>query len=236
MIRALIIDDEIHARNELEKLLGATGAFSIVGQCANAVEGVKAINRLRPQVVFLDIQMPVIDGFEMLGMIDREIMPHVVFITAYDEYAVRAFEEKTLDYLLKPVAAERLSVTVEKVREHLQKREHPAYPTPELTRIPCVKGGNIKLIPSDAVEYAVCSPAGVHVYVAGEPYFTDLTLKAIEERTSLERCHRKYLVNLGAIEEIMLQEGGGAELRTRSGATVPVSRRLLREFKRTVGL
>lgn len=236
MIRALIIDDEVHARRELESLLQQTGAFEIVGQCANAVEGVKAINRERPAVVFLDIQMPVIDGFEMLSMIDRELMPQVVFVTAYDDYAIRAFEEKTLDYLLKPVSAERLAKTVEKLQEQLRRNSAPDYPTPELTRIPCLKAGNIKLVATGLVEYAVAEAAGVYVIAEGEAFFTDLTLKALEERTPLVRCHRKALVNLAAIDQLCPQEGGGAELRTRSGKVIPVSRRLLKELKLRLGL
>ncbi len=141
MIRTLIIDDEPNARRELEKLLNKTGRFNIVGQCGNAVEGVKAINKERPDVIFLDIQMPVIGGFEMLSMIDREIMPQVVFVTAYDEFAIRAFEEKTLDYLLKPVRLERLEMTLEKLQQQIQTEVHPEYETERLTRIPCVKGG-----------------------------------------------------------------------------------------------
>ncbi len=236
MIRALIVDDELHARRELEKLLEQTGAFEIVGRCANAVEGVKAINRERPDVVFLDIQMPVIGGFEMLSMIDRAIMPHVVFVTAYDEFAIRAFEEKTLDYLLKPVRAERLEKTVEKVREHLRRQAAPDYETAPLTRIPCIKGGNIKLLAPDAVEYAISEPSGVHVVVGGEAFYTDLTLKALEERSALVRCHRKCLVNLDCIDQICLHEGGCAEIRTTGGHTIPVSRRHLKDLKKLVGI
>ncbi|BCR03229.1 putative response regulatory protein [Desulfuromonas versatilis] len=236
MIRALIVDDELHARKELAKLLEKTGQFELVGQCANAVEAVKAINSQRPDVVFLDIQMPVIDGFEMLSMIDREIMPHVVFVTAYDEYAIRAFEEKTLDYLLKPVHPERLAKTVEKLLEHLISDTTRDYDTAPLTRIPCIKGGNIKLIPAEVVEYAYSDPSGVHVVVAGEAFFTDLTLKALEERTALLRCHRQALVNIDAIDQVSLQEGGGAEIRTHGGQTIPVSRRNLREFKKALGI
>lgn len=102
MIRALIVADEPHAREELQALLAETGTIEVVGCSANALEGIKAINRLRPKVVFLDIHMPMINGLETLAIINQEFMPHVVFITAYDEYSLKAFEEKALDYLLKP--------------------------------------------------------------------------------------------------------------------------------------
>jgi len=236
MIRAIIIDDEPHARRELEKLLGQIGQFEIVGQCGNAVEGVKLINKLRPEVIFLDIQMPVIGGFEMLSMIDDDIMPHVVFVTAYDEFAVRAFEEKTLDYLLKPLRLERLEKTVEKLKEHLRSHKIPDYETEPLTRIPCVKGGNIKLVAPETVEYAFTDQTGVHLLVAGELFNTDLTLKALEERTPLLRCHRQCLVNIHQVDQIIPGEGGCADIKTASGRTVPVSRRHLKNIKRLVGI
>ncbi len=236
MIKAIIIDDEPHARRELEKLLGQTGEFDLVGQCGNAVEGVKLINQLRPEVIFLDIQMPVIGGFEMLSMIDAEIMPHVVFVTAYDEFAVLAFEEKTLDYLLKPLRLDRLQKTVEKLREHLHSHTASDYTTEPLTRIPCVKSGNIKLIAPEMVEYAFTDQSGVHLLVGGEQFNTDLTLKVLEERTSLLRCHRQCLVNIHQVDQIIPGESGCADIKTTSGRTVPVSRRHLKNIKKLVGI
>jgi two-component system LytT family response regulator len=116
MIRALIVDDELHAREELAVLLQETGIFDIIGSCGNAIEAIKIINREKPAVLFLDIDMPVLSGFDLLGMMDAELMPYVVFVTAYDEFALKAFEEKTLDYILKPVGPERLARTVEKLK------------------------------------------------------------------------------------------------------------------------
>ncbi len=236
MIRALIIDDEPNARRELEKLLVKTGQFELIGECGNAVEGVKMINRQRPEVIFLDIQMPVIGGFEMLSMIDRDIMPHVVFVTAYDEFAVRAFEEKTLDYLLKPVRLERLEKTVEKLHEHLRTHIVPDYETEPLTRIPCIKGGNIKLIAPEAVEYAYTDQSGVHLVVGGELFNTDLTLKVLEERTELLRCHRQCLVNIRQVDQIIPRDSACADIKTSSGQIIPVSRRYLKNLKKMVGI
>lgn len=235
MIRALIIDDEPNARRELEKLLNKTGRFEIIGQCGNAVEGVKLINRERPDVIFLDIQMPVIGGFELLSMIDREIMPLVVFVTAYDAFAIRAFEEKTLDYLLKPVRLERLERTLEKLEDQLRAETAPEYETEPLTRIPCIKGGNIKLLAPDAVEYAFTDQSGVHLMVEGEVFNTDLTLKALEERTELIRCHRQCLINIHKVDQIIPGESGTADIKTVNGYMVPVSRRHLKDLKRLVG-
>lgn len=231
MIRALIVDDEMHAREELRLLLVETGEVEVVGSCANALEAVKAINRLRPQVLFLDIQMPLIGGFELLSMIDEEIMPHVVFVTAYDEYALKAFEEKTLDYLLKPVAAERLKKSLEKLRTVLRSGAPGAYETVSLSRIPCASANRIKLVEPQSVEYVHSDLSGVHVVTSQGSLFTELTLKVLEDRTDLLRCHRQFLVNLDQVDEILLLESGLAEIRTKSGQSLPISRRYLKRLK-----
>jgi two-component system LytT family response regulator len=236
VIRALIVDDEMHAREELRLLLEETGEVEVVGSCANALEAVKAINRQRPQVLFLDIQMPVIGGFELLSMIDEEVMPHVVFVTAYDEYALKAFEEKTLDYLLKPVTPERLKKSVEKLRSALSSGAPAAYETVRLNRIPCVSANRIKLVEPQAVEYVRSELSGVHVVTPQGSFYTELTLKVLEDRTDLLRCHRQYLVNLDQVDEILLIESGLAEIRTKSGQTLPVSRRYLKILKERLNL
>ncbi len=146
MMRALIVDDEVHAREELQTLLEETGEVHIVDSCPNAFEAHKAVKSKRPDVLFLDIQMPILSGFELLSMIDEEVMPVVIFVTAYDEYAVKAFEESALDYLLKPIEKLRLAKTVHKLKRMLGEGTRPAYEGPEIKRIPCVSSNRIKLI------------------------------------------------------------------------------------------
>ena len=163
MMRALIVDDEVHAREELQALLEETGEFHIVGNCANAFEALKAIKRDRPEVLFLDIQMPILSGFELVSMIDEEVMPIVIFVTAYDEYAVKAFEENALDYLLKPLEKQRLAKTVHKLKRMLGEGTRPAYEGPEIKRIPCVSSNRIKLIDISDVDYVRSDIAGVYV-------------------------------------------------------------------------
>jgi two-component system LytT family response regulator len=232
MIRALIVDDELHAREEMAALLAETGAIEVVGSCGNGLDALKLINRLRPEVLFLDIQMPVVDGFELLNMVAGEIMPHVVFVTAYDQYSLKAFEEKTLDYLLKPVDAERLAKTIAKLRQTIGEHRRPIYQTEEIRRIPCLLGNRIKLIDLAEVEYIATTVAGVHAATADAEYFTEVTLKVLEERTRLVRCHKQYLVNLDRIGEIVLLEAGLARIVTRAGRKIPVSRRYLKLIKK----
>jgi two-component system, LytTR family, response regulator len=227
VIRALIVDDEPHARAELESLLDETGAFEVIGRCANAVEAIQAIRRDRPAVVFLDIQMPAISGFELLSMIDDAELPEVVFVTAHDDHAVRAFEERALDYLLKPVGRERLAKTVERLRRpHRPAPAEAGYPRGAIRRIPCLALRAIKLVDVPEVEFVRSSEAGVYVVTAKLEVFTELTLKVLEERAGLVRCHKQFLVNIDQVDEISLDEGL-AVIRTRSGKSVPVSRRHL---------
>jgi len=232
MIRALIVDDEPHAREELEALLTETGAIEVVGSSANALEGIKAINTLRPEVLFLDIHMPMINGFEMLAMVNQEVMPHVVFTTAYDEYSLKAFEEKTLDYLLKPVEPERLTKTIGKLQELLRSSSPaPAYKVDLIRRIPCLVGQRVRLICLRDVEYISSGVAGTQVHTADEHFYTEITLKALEERAGLHRCHKQYLVNVECIQEIVFLTNGSAEILTLSNHKIPVSRRYLKNLK-----
>ena len=232
MLSALIIDDEAPSREELKALLSSANDIEIVGECANAIEGLAAIHRLRPDVVFLDIQMPRISGLEMVGMIEPSALPHVVFVTAFDEHALKAFEEHATDYLLKPIEPERLARTLDWLRSGARPKAS-AFPGADsrLNQIPCIARNRIYLISLDEVEFVHTDQTGVHVVSQDRTGLTELTLKLLQERSALVRCHRQYLINLEKISEIELLENGSAEAITRSGKKVPVSRRHLREIK-----
>ncbi len=232
MLTALIVDDETPSREELKALLTSAPDVEIVGECANAIEGLSAVHRLRPDVLFLDIQMPRVSGLEMVGMIEASALPHIVFVTAYDEHALKAFEEHATDYLLKPIDPQRLERTLDWLRS---RGTNPPPPPPGsgsvLQQIPCLARNRIQLIPLDEVEYIHTDISGNRVVAGDRQGMTELTLKLLQERTALIRCHRQYLVNLTRIEEIQLLENGSAEIVMRSGQRVPVSRRHLREIK-----
>jgi len=236
MMRALIVDDEPLARSELERLLGETQQFEIVGRCANAVEALHAIREARPDVLFLDVQMPGVSGLELLGMIDDDLKPDVVFVSAHEEFALQAFEESALDYLLKPVERERLAKTVERLRQRRSEGARPSYTAPAITRIPCLAGRSIKLVPIQEVEFVKSSEAGVYVVSPQGEFFTELTLSVLEARAGLLRCHKQYLVNIDRIDEISLSENSLAVIKTRSGGAVPVSRRHLARVRAALGL
>lgn len=233
MLRTLIVDDEFHAREELGALLQETGEFVVTGKCANALDALKAIKKEKPDVVFLDVKMPVIDGFEFLGMIEEEIMPQVVFVTAYDSYALQAFDENAIDYLLKPVEKERLTKTIHKLRKNIDDGNRPAsyYSDEEIKRVPCVMCNRIKLIPVSDIEYVRSSQSGVYVVCPAGEFYTELTLKVFEARTHLFRCHKQYLVNLNQVDEIVFHESSQAEIKMKTSKWVPVSRRHLKRLK-----
>jgi two-component system LytT family response regulator len=232
MLTALIIDDEAPSRDELRALLGAHADIEVLGECANALEGIAQIHRLRPDVVFLDIQMPRVSGLEMVGMIEPAALPRIVFVTAYDEHALKAFEEHAADYLLKPIDPQRLAKSLQWLRAGARPASSSAVsPLPVLRHVPCASLSRISLLGLDDIEYVYTDLSGVHVVCDKRQGITELTLKTLQERTPLLRCHRQYLVNIDQIAEIEMQDNGSAEIVTRSARRVPVSRRYLRELK-----
>ncbi|EGA66303.1 two-component system response regulator BtsR [Vibrio brasiliensis] len=237
MLSALVIDDELFAREELTELLEETGHIHVIEQASNAIEGLKKINQLKPDVVFLDIQMPQITGIELLAMLDPETMPKVVFVTAYDEFAVQAFEDNAFDYLLKPVDIQRLEKTVNRLlkSQQISKEQVAAITPPCLDQVPCIGLNRIVIIPTKDVEFAYSDISGVHVQTHEQKATSQLTLKILEEKTNLVRCHRQFLVNISAIKEIKLLENGLAEIITVSDHPLPVSRRYLKTLKEMLG-
>jgi two-component system LytT family response regulator len=237
-MKVLIVDDEAPAREELRGLLAAEADVEIVSEAANAIEAIAAINRISPEVVFLDIQMPRVSGLEMLTMLDPLHMPRMVFVTAHDEYAVRAFEENAFDYLLKPIDPARLQKTLQRLRRDRGAQElAPLTRANPLSQIPCLGQNRIYLVQLGQVEFISSTPAGVYVIDQDrQQRFTELTLRTLEERTSLMRCHRQFLVNPERIKEIHLSDNGLAEIQTLSGQMVPVSRRFLGALKEHLGI
>ena len=239
MIKVLIVDDEPLARENLRILLQEQSDIEIVGECSNAVEAIGAVHKLRPDVLFLDIQMPRISGLEMVGMLDPEHRPYIVFLTAFDEYAVKAFEEHAFDYLLKPIEETRLEKTLIRLRQERTKQDVSLLPEnqQEVKFIPCSGHSRIYLLQMDDVAFISSRMSGVYVTSSdGKEGFTELTLRTLESRTPLLRCHRQYLVNMAQLQEIRLEDNGQAELILRNGLTVPVSRRYLKSLKEAIGL
>jgi two-component system LytT family response regulator len=189
-------------------------------------------------VVFLDIQMPLISGLEMLAMLDPARMPRIVFLTAYDEYAVQAFEEHAFDYLVKPTDPARLEKTLDRLRkDHAPQDLNVLAVNSPLRQIPCAGLNSIVLMKLDEIEFVASRLGGIYIVGAdGQERFTELTLRTLEEKTPLFRCHRQHLVNTERIKEIHFVENGLAEVRTRAGQTVPVSRHFLGPLMSRLGI
>lgn len=238
-LRVVIVDDEPLARENLRIMLQDESDIEIVGECANAIEATGAVHRLRPDVLFLDIQMPRISGLEMVGMLDSEHRPHIVFLTAWDNYALQAFDASAFDYLLKPVATDRLQQTLARLRQQRGRQDFSQLTEsqPPLKFIPCSGHSRIYLLQMDEVAFVSSRLSGVYVSNhEGKEGLTELTLRTLEQRTPLLRCHRQYLVNMAHLKEIRLEDNGQAELLLRNGLTVPVSRRYLKPLKERLGL
>jgi two-component system LytT family response regulator len=242
MQKAIIIDDERLARNELKKLLLEFPEIEVIEEATNAKEGIEKIETLNPDLIFLDIQMPGMTGFDMLQELDR--MPYVIFTTAYDEYALKAFEVNALDYLMKPIEPKRLADALQKLIQADEKElaAQQAFNRGLLTesdqvfvkdgeRCWFVKLSEVRLFESVG-NYA-------KVYFASNKPLILKSLNALEERLDEKiffRANRKQIVNLRMIEKIEPYFNGGLLLDLQGGEKVEVSRRQAVKFKEMMSL
>ena len=230
MIRAVIVDDEPLARDMLREYLSADEEFEIVAECANGFEAVKAVSVHDPDVLFLDIQMPKLDGFEVLSLLDKS--PAVVFVTAHDEYALRAFEVHALDYLLKPYSEERFRAVLQRVKG----RERSAtvgslassLRSKPLQRV-VVRGddGTIDVIPAARIDYVEADDDAIAIVTAGRKLRKQQPIGEIASELDPDRfvrIHRSYLLNIDRIEKIELYAKDSRVVILRDGSRLPVSR------------
>ncbi len=232
MIRTVIVDDEPPAREILREFLGDEDDVEIVAECSNGFEAVKEIAQHDPDLLLLDIQMPKLDGFEVLSLVDRS--PLVVFVTAHDEYAVRAFEVHALDYLLKPFSEERFREVMQRVREQLRRPRAAAAPLGEALRAKplqriVVKGedGSIHVVPVSRVDYVEAADDAIFIVTGGARLRKQQAigdLGADLDRDRFVRIHRSYLLNIERIEKIELYAKDSRIAILRDGTKLPVSR------------
>jgi two-component system, LytTR family, response regulator len=234
-IRAIVVDDEDLARQILREYLSQEEDVEIVAECNNGFDAVKAIAEWKPDLAFLDVQMPKLDGFEVLELVDADLA--VVFVTAYDQYAMKAFEAAAVDYLLKPFDAGRLRAALEKARRRLGERV-PRPPAAELRqaarppgqwpeRIVVKDGARVHIIPIAQLEYAEAQDDYVALYSGGRSYLKQQTISSLEESldpAKFIRVHRSFLINLECISKIEPYTKDSRLAILASGAQVPVSR------------
>ena len=235
MPTAIIAEDEAILRTQLaNKLAKLWPELEIVAQVEDGAAALEALEERAPDFMFLDIRMPEMTGVEVARLVGGR--SHVVFVTAYDEFAVKAFEENALDYLLKPVQKDRFAKTVDKLRRALGEAPAGIYDGPPIERIPCLGTNSIRLVDLADVEYVHSGAAGVYVVTTRGEHFTELTLQVLEAKTPLVRCHKQFLVNVRQVEHIIREGPRETVLRTRSGKDVPVSRRFFPKLKEQLGL
>ena len=246
-IRTLIIDDESLARDLLRHYLTKDERIELIGECSNGFEGVLAIQELNPDLVFLDIQMPKITGFEMLELVQDP--PVIIFSTAYDQYAIRAFEANAIDYLLKPYPFERVVAALNKAAEKLNSKTAPLQinkliethdeEVGALSRVVVKSGRKIQVIPVESILYIESQDDFVMIYCKEGHFMKQKTMKFFEEHLDPKqfvRIHRSYLLNISEIAELQQYEKESWLVVTKQGAKLKVSKAGYSNLKQLLNL
>lgn len=246
-LKALIVDDEVASRSELRFTLESYPEVEIMGESASAKEALKLINAVDYDILFIDIDMPDFSGIELAQKIQNLAKkPLIVFVTAYGEYALEAFEVNAIDYLLKPFSEDRFEQTMEKILrasgtsgKSTSYKEHNG--SGGLYKIAAHKGGKTFLINYDDIVYAQAHGDYTYVFVFDDRYLCDFTLSEFEIRTGSSkffRAHRSYVVNLDKVTQLSQLPGGSYVLNVddKSSSEVPVSRRQGKQLKSLLGL
>jgi two-component system LytT family response regulator len=245
MIRTILIDDEPLARSIVAEYLQGYPEIHIIQECNDGFEGVKAITQHKPDLIFLDIQMPKINGFEMLELIDQP--PAVIFTTAFDEYAIKAFEAHAIDYLLKPFSKERFDKALQKWFS--QQQQHDSKKTlalsedirqpEERNRIVVKEGGNIRIIPVNEIQYIEAYDDYVKIYTAKEMFLKKKTMSFYEQILDpnlFVRVHRSYIMQLSQLTRIEPLEKDTHVALMKSGVRIPLSKTGYGKLKSVLGL
>lgn len=232
-LRAVIVDDEDLARQLLREYAWDAGGVEIVAESANGFDAVKVIGELKPDVVFLDVQMPKLDGFEVLELIDSP--PAVIFVTAYDQYAMRAFDAHAVDYLLKPFHMDRFKKALERARARLGAGMPSAAelaaaarpPGQKLERVVVKDASKVHIIPVDKLDYVEAQDDYIALRSSGKNYLKQQTISSIEGQLDPQhfaRIHRSYIVNLDRIARIEPYTKDSRVAVLQDGTQLPVSR------------
>jgi two-component system LytT family response regulator len=233
-LRVVIVDDEPLARAVIREYLKAHPGVEIAAECGNGFEAVKAISEMSPDLMFLDVQMPKLDGFEVLELIGRSVP--VVFTTAFDKYALRAFEVHAVDYLLKPFDEERFAEALSRARARIQAKEGVAVDeliadarprTAPVERVLIRDGSQVHVLPVERIDYVEAQDDYVCFKADGKDYLKDQTMAAVEaslDPNHFVRIHRSYLLNIERIARVELYAKDSRVAILRDGRRLPVSR------------
>lgn len=243
-IKVIIVDDEPLAREVLKGYLAAYPEVSILAECSNGFDCLKSIKSEQPDLLFLDIQMPKIDGFEMLEIIEEK--PEIIFVTAFDQYAIKAFEANAVDYLMKPYSRERFDQAFQKAKERIAKAlpqgkdaivqlsKADTIPGKILERVIIKKGVQIIVVPVQQIYYVEAEGDYVTIHAESGSYLKEKTMKYYEDNLpsgAFARIHRSYIVNIASIEKLELYEKETYMVLLKNGAKLRASREGYRRLK-----
>lgn len=233
-LRVIVVDDEALARTYMRELLAAHPDVTVVGECANGIEAVRAVTELAPDLLLLDIQMPKLDGFDVLELIGQAVP--VVFVTAYDSFAIKAFDVHAVDYLLKPVAPERLAEALTRARQRVQNQE----PSPTagilgaaresrkpLSRVLIRDRSEVHVVPVEKIDYLESQDDYVSIRVGGKSLLKEQTLAELESLLDPQRfvrIHRRYLLNVTRLSRIEQSVTDSRTAILADGTELPISR------------
>jgi two-component system LytT family response regulator len=238
MIRTIIIEDEAPARSLLKHYLKRHDNFELIAECANGFEGVKAINESKPDIIFLDIQMPKLTGFEMLELLDPA--PPVIFTTAYDEFAIKAFEANAVDYLLKPFDEDRFDKAIEKALQRIQNNEKAplekiseATTSNPLDQIVVTNGGKIEILMPEDIFMIEAQDDYVMIYTESNQYLKKKTMAFYENHLDqiFMRIHRSYIINTLKIDNIELYGKQQYQIKLKNNLDVKTSKSGYKKIK-----
>ena len=244
MIKAILIDDEALARDIVKHYLKAFPEIEVVAECSDGFEGLKSIAQHQPDLIFLDIQMPKISGFEMLELVENR--PSVIFTTAFDEYAIKAFEVNAVDYLLKPIEQGRFEQAMQKLPSKLAKGddsqellETASLSPAQNNRVVVKNAGVIKIIPVEAIHYLEADDDYVKLSTTEGNFHKNKTMSFFEQTLDAAqfiRIHRSYITNLAQVTKIELKEKENYVVLLKSGIWLPVSKTGYVKLKTALGI
>ena len=244
MIRTILIDDEPLARGIVKHYLSDHPQIEIIAECNDGFEGLKAITLHKPDLIFLDIQMPKISGFEMLELVEDK--PAVIFTTAFDEFAIKAFEVNAVDYLLKPIDKTRFDQAMQKLPSRLNQTENTeavldaaALSPAQNNRVVVKKDGVIKIIPIVDINYLEADDDYVKLSTADGAFYKNKTMAFFEQTLDAGqfiRIHRSYIINLAQVTKIELKEKDSYVVLLKSDIWLPVSKTGYVKLKAALGL
>jgi two-component system LytT family response regulator len=232
-LRSLIVDDEPAARQRLRDLLSRQPDTEVVAEASGVPEALALVRRDRPDVVFLDVEMPGADGFRLVEELSREERPAVVFVTAHEQHALRAFDVDAVDYLLKPFGADRLETALSRVRENVAARKmmtpdgEAAKPRPLNTRLPIRQNGRVSFLEIQEIDWIDAAHNQVRINAHGRSYLQRDAIGAIEQRLDphrFVRIHRSTIVNIERVRELLVNAAGQYLLVLENGQRLSVSR------------